>query len=158
LFIPYPGTDQQTALPGANVMLCAVYQVTASVTGSRLSASFAGSGNCAFAIYDNDDTGTAVATIQGTCPNPGIVADTTANFTLNAGALYRFCLCSDQATTKYLGLQAHEMSWLADAFTLAVGKSTTTCGAGATPPPTTGPLLNAATGNDYPRMPIVGVE
>lgn len=154
LYFPYPGSASFTNLPGANSLLCAVYEVPATVNATTIAAGFTGTGNCGVAVYENDTAGAQLAEHTDTCPNPGILSATVSAYTLAAGALYRFCVCADTGGTTYLQLQAKEVSQLADAFTVAVGVGSNSCTAG-NPPATTG-TLSAPT--PYPPMPLVGVE
>lgn len=152
---PLPGTITN-GFPGSRHPYCVRFQLAATVTNAvRLTMGINGSAGakCGIQVYADDDAGALLGSISGSCPSgSGVFTGTTTPFTLNAGAMYRFCGCASSSSTNYTAIYGTTTTDLLNAFTISMGQATNVCDAAGVAPATTGSL-----GNTGGRMPIIAV-
>jgi hypothetical protein len=146
MLLPSYGAVSGQTRPGtANQIVCATYVAPFSMTNATKLAQgiTGGSSTCGAAIYPDSDSGTALASISGSCASQGVFSATGLTaFSLSAGVAYRVCTCATATSGSYAAIIDNNTAGgrtadMLNTFGSRIGTAANNCSAGV-PPSTTG--------------------
>jgi hypothetical protein len=161
LILPsYGGTNGLVFYAAANTLYCYRLPARLGITNATkiAGAVVSSSSSCttSWAIYPDDDAGTALAILTASCTTAGIKTATGLTpFSLVQGTIYRFCGCMTKTDARYLGIAEHGTAGMTKGDILSpgsvrAGTATNACSTGVAP--TTTGTISTVTTQPVPMM------